>query len=64
MEKFLKLIFDLGPMIFAIGFLTPLIREIVTRAGLIPPFGLKPLIFSLVIASAYGLVAQIRGRWI
>ncbi len=63
-EKTLKTIFFLGPLIFAFGFLTPLIAQSITASGWTPPLGLSPLTFGFAIAGPLGLLAQIRGRWV
>jgi hypothetical protein len=53
-----------GPLIFAFGFLAPLIMQVMARAGWTAPFGLSPLVFALCLAGVLGLVAQTRGRWL
>lgn len=60
----IKLMFFLGPLIFAFGFLAPLTMQIIERAGLTPPLGLSPLQAGLLVAAALGIPAQFRGRWI
>jgi hypothetical protein len=64
MLAFVKRILFFGPLIFAFGFLAPLIMQTMARAGIQPPFGLSPLVFALSIAGLLGLVAQVRGRWL
>ncbi|MEL7486083.1 MAG: hypothetical protein AAGJ87_02580 [Pseudomonadota bacterium] len=64
MEATLRRIFYFGPILFAVGFIAPLIAQIATRAGWAPPFGLSPALFGLIIAGVLGGVAQIRGRWL
>ncbi|MDX1294609.1 MAG: hypothetical protein R3265_17455 [Hyphomonas sp.] len=64
MEKALKLTFFFGPLIFAIGFLVPVIAQAMVALGWTPPFGLSPLQFGFAVAGPLGLLAQIRGRWI
>ncbi len=59
-----KRILYFGPLIFAFGFLAPLIMQTMARAGWAPPFALSPLVFALSLAGAFGLVAQLRGRWL
>lgn len=63
-EKTLKTIFFLGPLIFAFGFLMPLIAQSVTAIGWTPPLGLSPIAFGFSVAALLGFLAQIRGRWI
>jgi hypothetical protein len=57
-------IFRFGPLIFGFGFMAPLIAEIIERTGLALPAGVTPLMAGLAIGGLYGLVAQVRGRWI
>ena len=64
MIQVIKAIFYIGPLLFGIGFLAPLIAQIIVAAGWTAPFGLSPLMTGLILGSAYGLLAQVRGRWI
>ena len=64
MEKALRLIVAAMPLIFAFGFLVPVIMQAMEAAGLTAPFGVSPLTFALVLGGGLGLCAQIRGRWI
>ena len=59
-----KTIFYCGPILFGFGFLAPLIAQVVSVLGWTPPFGISPLTVGLVAGGSYGLLAQIRGRWI
>lgn len=64
MEKAIRTLFYFGPLIFAIGFLTPLITQILVRTGYSEIFGLSALTVALIVSGGYGLFAQITGRWI
>ncbi len=64
MVQVIKSIFYLGPLLFGFGFLAPLVSQIIQAVGWTPPFGLTPLMTGLIVGGAYGLIAQIRGRWI
>lgn len=64
MATAIRTLFRFGPLIFAFGFLTPLIAQIIRALDLTPPFGLEPLTVGLVVAGLLGLAAQARGRWI
>lgn len=64
MVQVIKAIFYFGPMLFGIGFLAPLSSQIIQAMGWTPPFGLSPLMTGLILGGAYGLIAQIRGRWV
>ncbi|MHA7900241.1 MAG: hypothetical protein ACX94B_10275 [Henriciella sp.] len=64
MIQVLKTIFYFGPLLFGLGFLTPLVSQSIVAVGWTPPFGLTPLVTGLLIGGTLGLIAQIRGRWI
>jgi hypothetical protein len=60
----LRLIIGGLPLIFAFGFLVPVIAQGMIALGWQAPFGLETLTFALIIGGALGLLAQLRGRWI
>lgn len=64
LEKILGLVLKFLPLIFAVGFLVPVIAQGTEAIGWTPPFGLSTLTFALVIGGTWGLIAQIKGRWI
>jgi len=64
MEKAIRTLFYFGPLLFAFGFLAPLIAQTITVMGWTPPFGLTPLHTGLIIGGALGLIAQFRGKWL
>ena len=64
MVQVIKAIFYFGPLLFGIGFLAPLSAQIIQAMSWTPPFGLTPLMTGLILGGAYGLLAQIRGRWV
>lgn len=64
MEHLLKLVVALLPMIFAFAFLVPVIDQGMQALGLAAPFGLSTLTFALIVGGGWGLLAQLRGRWI
>ncbi len=64
MERALKLLLASMPMIFALGFLAPVIAQGMDALGWSAPFGTTNLIFALVVAGTLGIVAQIRGSWV
>ena len=55
---------DFLPLIFGFGFLVPVIAQGIERAGWVPPYGVSPLVIALLVGGGWGLVAQVRGRWI
>lgn len=64
MEKFITLVLKLLPLIFAFGFLVPVFAQSMSALGWPAPFGLSTLAFALILGGAWGLFAQIKGRWI
>ncbi|MEM9670309.1 MAG: hypothetical protein AAF950_15410 [Pseudomonadota bacterium] len=60
----IKYIFEYGPLIFAVGFLWPLMAQIIAAAGWTPPLGLSPLQAAAIPAFSFGLIAQVRGTWL
>ena len=64
MIQVLKTIFYFGPLLFGLGFLTPLVAQIIKAMAWSPPFGLTPLMMGLIVGGTLGILAQIRGRWI
>lgn len=64
MQFVLKNLIHFMPLIFGIGFLGPLIAQIIQMLGWPTPLGLSSLTLGLVIGTAWGAFAQFRGRWI
>lgn len=53
-----------GPLLFAFGFLTPLIATIIESANIALPMDASPLLGGFIIATLWGGIAQVTGRWI
>jgi hypothetical protein len=51
------------PLLFGIGFIAPLVAELLALAGL-RPLGLSPVGFGLVLGSLWGLYATVKGSWL
>ena len=64
MEKAIRTLFYFGPLLFAFGFIAPLVAQTITALDLLPPFGLSPLHAGLIISALMGIPAQFRGSWI
>ena len=60
----LRYLFAVGPLLFGVGFLAPLIAQSLDALGWPAPLGLTPLAFGLVVGGALGLIANLRGRWV
>lgn len=63
-EKTLKALVWFMPLIFAFAFLVPVLDQGMQALGVSAPFGLSTLMLALIIGAGWGLVAQLRGRWI
>lgn len=64
MERALKLVVAMLPLIFAFAFLVPLIDQGMQALGVPAPFGLTTLTTALIVGGAWGLFAQVTGRWV
>ncbi len=64
MERLLKLVMGGLPLIFAFGFLVPVITQGMDALGWQAPFGLSTMAFALIAGGSLGILAQIRRRWI
>lgn len=64
MEKILTAVLNFLPLIFAFGFVVPVMAQLMSAADIAAPFGLSTLVFALLVGGLWGLFAQIKGRWI
>ncbi len=64
MERALKFIAGILPLIFAFAFMVPVIDAGMQAVGVNAPFGLSTLSTALIIGGAWGVFAQITGRWV
>ena len=65
MERAIGYVLAVKPLIFALGFLAPVLAQGLFAAGIAAPLGLAPLAFSVLACGAWGILATIRkGRWI
>ncbi len=64
MSAVFRFLISLGPLLFGLGFVAPLVAQIIEYQGWSTPFGLTPLWFGLALGAILGLVANVRGRWI
>ena len=60
----LKWLFAIGPILFGVAFMAPVLAEIMTASGLSQPFGLSPITVGLAVGLSWGSYALVRGRWI
>jgi hypothetical protein len=52
------------PFLFGIGFIAPLMAQLMNAWGIAAPLGLSPIAFGLIFGGLWGLYANIRGRWL
>lgn len=64
MERTLKFIAASLPLLFAFAFLVPVLDQGMQALGITPPFALSTLTAALIVGGAWGLLAQISGRWV
>ncbi|MDE2403240.1 MAG: hypothetical protein KGM17_00805 [Sphingomonadales bacterium] len=64
MEAVLPKLMKMMPFLFGIGFIAPCVAQILPRLGLVPPAGMTPVAFGLAVGGAWGLIANLRGRWL
>ena len=56
--------FAVMPLLFGIGFIAPLLAQIMAAWSIDPPLGVSRIAAGLAIGGAWGLIANIRGRWL
>lgn len=61
MQQAIKFLFS--PLVFALGFLWPLMTQILLSAGVVQTGGLA-IGVAAAIAVSWGVMAQVRGSWI
>lgn len=64
MTEAIRRLFAVMPFLFGIGFIAPLTAQLMTVWGISGPFGISPIAFGLVFGGAWGLYANIKGRWL
>lgn len=64
MEKLITFVLSIMPLLFGFGFLVPVLQQGIIWVGWIPPLGVSPLAFSLIVCGGWAILAQWRKRWI
>lgn len=64
MEAGIQKLFAIMPFLFGIGFIAPLTAQVMQAWHVAAPLGLGTTAFGLLFGGAWGLVANIRGRWL
>lgn len=62
--RLLMLLLQGMPLIFGLGFIAPLIAQLLQRAMPEAAQALWPLLAGLAIGGAWGALANLRGRWL
>ena len=52
------------PFFFGIGFIAPLVAQVMALWQLPAPLGMSRIAFGLAIGGTWGLAANLRGRWL
>ena len=64
MKRYLGGLFKIMPLLFGLGFLGPLIAQVLALAGWALPWGIAPLVVGMAIGGIWGGVATLTGRWL
>ncbi|HEX7710458.1 MAG TPA: hypothetical protein VF418_05925 [Sphingomonadaceae bacterium] len=64
MEVFIRKLFSIMPFLFGIGFIAPLVAQLMALAGIGGPLGISRIGCGLLLGGAWGLYANIKGRWL
>lgn len=64
MENAARKLMAIMPFLFGIGFIAPLTAQIMQRFDIAGPFGMSALAFGLLFGGTWGLIANLRGRWL
>jgi hypothetical protein len=64
MEAAVKKLFAVMPFLFGVGFIAPLIAQSFAAWHMEAPLGMSRIAFGLAIGGVWGLLANIRGRWL
>ncbi|MEY2943429.1 MAG: hypothetical protein RLY97_1443 [Pseudomonadota bacterium] len=64
MEQAARKLMSIMPFLFGIGFIAPLIAQVMLRWQIAAPLGLSPTLCGLAIGGSWGLIANLRGRWL
>ena len=64
MTTAIRQLFYWMPFLFGIGFIVPLVAQMLEYWQVAAPWGLSPVMFGLLIGAPWGLYATLRGRWL
>jgi len=60
----LKFLFSIGPILFGLAFMAPVLAEVLTAVGIATPFGAPAIFTGLVVGAAWGTYAYVKGSWV
>jgi hypothetical protein len=64
MDTALKKLMGIMPFLFGVGFIAPLLAQLMRDFDVAAPFGMREIVFALIVGGTWGLIANIRGRWV
>jgi hypothetical protein len=64
MESAVQKLFAVMPFLFGIGFIAPLIAQLMAYWHVAAPLGLSQIVFGLLVGGTWGAIANLRGRWL
>lgn len=64
MTEAIRKLFAVMPFLFGIGFIAPLTAQLMAYWDVGAPFGMSRIVFGLLFGGAWGLYANIKGRWL
>ena len=64
MKAVLQTLNPWGPLLFGLGFLTPLFATLLALTGATSATGLSPMQLGLALGTGWGLYAKLRGSWL
>lgn len=64
MEAVIRKLFAVMPFLFGIGFIAPLTAQLMAWAGVDGPLGMSRIGVGLLLGGAWGLYANLKGRWL
>ena len=56
--------FAVMPLLFGCGFIAPLIAQAMAAWSVDPPLDISRIAVGLAVGGSWGLVANVRGRWL
>jgi hypothetical protein len=64
MSGVVRSIFSFMPLFFGVGFIAPLIAQVMAAFDIAAPLGISRMAFGLSAGAPWGLYAVLRGRWL